>query len=301
MQHRSVDSRLGRGVIRTVHVCRTLQQPRPPLIDEVRVNVILLRHFGHRPLGFHGGQRHLGLERQAIVSARSLAHLAFCSRLTWPLSDRQTSFASAARARQHSAVTPATASTPSTPALITNTTHRTTRHAERRHGDGTAQPSRLSCHVDKPSTWAPPPVRSAAVGGVENTALTIADLGKATNTKVKTTGYYPRIGPLPKPIRCAGNYRTNGVDEMGCRSFIRRTHDLGLSLDQVFALVDSSDDRACDCAGIGPIANERLQHVDREPADLPALRRELKVSSISVAAAPLPDAGSSKRWAHYRQ
>lgn len=148
---------------------------------------------------------------------------------------------------------------------------------------------------------APPPVRSAAVGGVENTALTIADLGKATNTKVKTTGYYPRIGPLPKPIRCAGNYRTNGVDEMGCRSFIRRTHDLGLSLDQVFALVDSSDDRACDCPGIGPIANERLQHVDREPADLPALRRELKVSSISVAAAPLPNAGSSKRWAHYRQ
>ncbi len=74
---------------------------------------------------------------------------------------------------------------------------------------------------------APPPVRSAAVGGVENTALTIADLGKATNTKVKTTGYYPRIGPLPKPIRCAGNYRTNGVDEMGCRSFIRRIRDLG--------------------------------------------------------------------------
>lgn len=107
-------------------------------------------------------------------------------------------------------------------------------------------------------------------------ALTIGDLGKATNTKVETVRYYERIGLLPKPTRSAGNYRTYGMDELGRLSFIRRARDLGFSLDQVRALLGLSDDRSCDCAGIDRIANEHLREVDRKLADLTALRRELK-------------------------
>lgn len=107
-------------------------------------------------------------------------------------------------------------------------------------------------------------------------ALTIGDLGKATNTKVETVRYYERIGLLPKPTRSAGNYRTYGVDELGRLSFIRRARDLGFSLDRVRALLGLSDDQACDCAGIDLIANKHLREVDRKIADLTALRRELK-------------------------
>src|SRR3546814_4264983 len=46
-------------------------------------------------------------------------------------------------------------------------------------------------------------------------ALTIGDLGKATNTKVETIRYYERIGLLPKPRRTAGNYRDYGSAELG--------------------------------------------------------------------------------------
>lgn len=106
--------------------------------------------------------------------------------------------------------------------------------------------------------------------------LTIGDLGKATNTKVETVRYYERIGLLPKPVRSSGNYRTYGAAELGRLSFIRRTRDLGFSLDQVRALLGLSDDRTCDCAGIDRIANEHLREVDRKLADLSALRRELK-------------------------
>jgi Cu(I)-responsive transcriptional regulator len=107
-------------------------------------------------------------------------------------------------------------------------------------------------------------------------ALTIGDLGKATNTKVETVRYYERIGLLPAPARSAGNYRTYGVAELGRLSFIRRARDLGFSLDQVRALLSLSDDRTCDCAGIDRIANKHLREVDRKLADLTALRRELK-------------------------
>ncbi|MFT4055586.1 MAG: helix-turn-helix domain-containing protein [Novosphingobium sp.] len=107
-------------------------------------------------------------------------------------------------------------------------------------------------------------------------ALTIGDLGKATNTKVETVRYYERIGLLPKPPRSAGNYRTYGTAELGRLSFIRRARDLGFPLDQVRTLLSLSDDRTRDCSGIDRIASEHLREVDRKLADLTALRRELK-------------------------
>lgn len=107
-------------------------------------------------------------------------------------------------------------------------------------------------------------------------ALTIGDLGKATNTKVETVRYYERIGLLPKPPRTVGNYRDYGKAELGRLSFIRRARDLGFTLDQVRALLSLSDDQGRDCAGIDRIATEHLQEVDRKLCDLSALRRELK-------------------------
>ncbi|MCM8730091.1 helix-turn-helix domain-containing protein [Hephaestia sp. GCM10023244] len=107
-------------------------------------------------------------------------------------------------------------------------------------------------------------------------ALTIGDLGKATNTKVETIRYYERIGLLPKPPRTAGNYRDYGAAALARLSFVRRARDLGFSLDEVRALLDLADDRRCDCAGIDSIARAHLREVERKLADLAALRRELK-------------------------
>ncbi|MAM40415.1 MAG: MerR family transcriptional regulator [Erythrobacter sp.] len=107
-------------------------------------------------------------------------------------------------------------------------------------------------------------------------ALTIGEMGKATNTKIETIRYYERIGLLPKPARTSSNYRDYGQAELGRLSFIRRSRDLGFSLDQVRALLGLSDDKSGDCAGIDRIANQHLVEVDRKIADLQALRRELK-------------------------
>src|SRR3546814_1987979 len=120
-------------------------------------------------------------------------------------------------------------------------------------------------------------------------ALTIGDLGKATNTKVETIRYYERIGLLPKPRRTAGNYRDYGSAELGRLSFIRRARDLGFSLDQVRALLRLSDDRSCDCADIDRIAEAHLHEVDRKLADLAALRRELKAVIVSCTGGIVAD------------
>nr|WP_328805854.1 MerR family DNA-binding protein [Sphingobium yanoikuyae] len=90
------------------------------------------------------------------------------------------------------------------------------------------------------------------------------------------TNVEQRSTRMPKPARTSSNYRDYGQAELGRLSFIRRSRDLGFSLDQVRALLGLSDNRSCDCAGIDHIANQHLLEVDRKIADLQALRRELK-------------------------
>lgn len=105
--------------------------------------------------------------------------------------------------------------------------------------------------------------------------LTIGGLGRRTDTKVETIRYYERIGLLPAPARTAGNYRTYGAAHLNRLSFIRRSRDLGFSIDQIRALLDLADQRDRSCEAVDAIAKEHRTEVDRKIADLRALRREL--------------------------
>jgi Cu(I)-responsive transcriptional regulator len=105
--------------------------------------------------------------------------------------------------------------------------------------------------------------------------LTIGELGRATHTKVETIRYYEREGLLAEPARTAGNYRAYSNMHLNRLSFIRRSRDLGFSLDQVRALLDLADQRDRQCEAVDAIALGHLAEIDRKIADLQALRHEL--------------------------
>lgn len=105
--------------------------------------------------------------------------------------------------------------------------------------------------------------------------LTIGEIGRRTGTKVETIRYYEKIGLLAPPGRTQGNYRAYGEDDLARLSFIRRTRDLGFSIDQVRMLVSLSDDDARDCTTVDEIASAHLQEIDRKLADLAAMRRAI--------------------------
>ena len=106
--------------------------------------------------------------------------------------------------------------------------------------------------------------------------LAIGELGRATDTKVETIRYYERIGLLAAPRRTSGNYRAYDRGHLNRLSFIRRSRDLGFSLDQVRALLDLADQRDRPCEAVDEIAKEHLAEVERKIADLTALKGELK-------------------------
>jgi DNA-binding transcriptional MerR regulator len=107
-------------------------------------------------------------------------------------------------------------------------------------------------------------------------ALSIGELGRATDTKIETIRYYERIGLLPAPPRTgSGNYRSYTTEHLARLSFVRRSRDLGFTLDQIRALLDLSDQRERECEAVDEIARTHLADVERKIADLTALRREL--------------------------
>jgi Cu(I)-responsive transcriptional regulator len=107
--------------------------------------------------------------------------------------------------------------------------------------------------------------------------LTIGNLGRATGTKVETIRYYEKAGLLPQPARTAsGNYRAYTAAQLGRLSFVRRSRDLGFTLEQIRALLDLADQRDRDCEAVDGIAREHLAEVERKIADLSALRQELR-------------------------
>jgi Cu(I)-responsive transcriptional regulator len=107
------------------------------------------------------------------------------------------------------------------------------------------------------------------------TQFTIGRLSAATGVNIETIRYYERAGLIAPPARTDGNYRAYAPIDVTRLRFIKRTRDLGFSLEQVRALLSISGDRDRDCRTVEAIAIEHLTEVDRKIADLKALRREL--------------------------
>jgi Cu(I)-responsive transcriptional regulator len=106
--------------------------------------------------------------------------------------------------------------------------------------------------------------------------LRIGELAKATDTKIVTIRYYERIGLLPEPVRTKGNYRTYAWWHVEQLSFIRRTRNLGFSLEETRALLRLADDRGRSCVEVERIARRQLGQVERRIADLKKLSEELR-------------------------
>jgi Cu(I)-responsive transcriptional regulator len=131
--------------------------------------------------------------------------------------------------------------------------------------------------------------------------MNTGELARAADTNAETIRYYERIGLLPAPPRTASNYRNYSAPHVSRLAFIRRSRDLGFSIDQIRTLLDLADQKKQSCKAVDTIAREHLTEVKRKLADLGALRRELEsligqcrhgtVAECRILEALAPDAG----------
>ncbi|BAV66708.1 MerR family transcriptional regulator [Sphingobium cloacae] len=105
--------------------------------------------------------------------------------------------------------------------------------------------------------------------------MKIGEIASRIGLKIETIRFYEAEGLIAPPDRTGGNYRIYNRGHLDRLSFIKRSRDLGFTLDQVKELLRLADNRDGSCAEVDVIAGHHVAEIDRKLADLTALRTEL--------------------------
>ena len=119
--------------------------------------------------------------------------------------------------------------------------------------------------------------------------MTIRPLSEKTGCNIETIRYYERIGMMPKPPRTAGGHRVYREEHLKRLTFIRRSRELGFTLDQVrnLLLLVDGDDFTCD--EVKTMTLEHADNVHRKINDLKKLERVLKDMVSQCDRGDVPD------------
>ncbi|MEX0627167.1 MAG: MerR family transcriptional regulator, partial [Cucumibacter sp.] len=91
--------------------------------------------------------------------------------------------------------------------------------------------------------------------------MQIGELARATGCRVVTIRYYERIGILPPPARAANQYRIYGEAHSRRLRFVRRTRELGFSLDEVRRLLRLIEGGDYTCDDVRQLGVQHLEDV----------------------------------------
>lgn len=116
----------------------------------------------------------------------------------------------------------------------------------------------------------------------------IGALSKRTGCNIETIRYYERIGLMPPATRSEGGHRLYGEAQSRRLGFIRRTRELGFTLDQVGTLLKLVDGGRYTCAQVKRITVHHLDEVRRKVVDLRKIERALAEMAAQCEGGTVP-------------
>ena len=119
--------------------------------------------------------------------------------------------------------------------------------------------------------------------------FTIGGLSKQTECNIETIRYYERIGILPEPPRTSGGHRIYDDDHLKRLTFVRRSRELGFTLEEIRQLLGLVDGGDYTCAEVKVITVEHLDDVRQKIKDLRRLERILKEMASQCEDGTVPD------------
>ena len=117
----------------------------------------------------------------------------------------------------------------------------------------------------------------------------IGELSKLTGVNIETIRYYERIKILPLPPRTSGGRRVYDPSHRRVLAFIRRSRELGFSLDQIRALLRLGGPEKATCREVREIAAHHLDDIRAKIDDLKKLERLLSKTVAFCSGKTVPD------------
>ena len=118
--------------------------------------------------------------------------------------------------------------------------------------------------------------------------VTIGVLAKQTECHIETIRYYERIGLLSKPPRTQGGHRLYDKEQIKRLIFIRRSRELGLSLDEIRTLFILVDGERYTCREVKVVTEQHLRDVSKKISDLRRLQKTLRDISAECEGGLVP-------------
>jgi len=119
--------------------------------------------------------------------------------------------------------------------------------------------------------------------------LSIGEISRQTGVNIETIRYYERIKMLPAPLRARNGRRVYRPAETRLLAFIRRSRDLGFTLEEIRALLALGGPERASCAKVHEIASAHLANVRTKLADLIKLESILAETVARCSDGATPD------------
>jgi MerR family mercuric resistance operon transcriptional regulator len=117
--------------------------------------------------------------------------------------------------------------------------------------------------------------------------VTIGGLSDQTGVNIETVRYYERIGLTPKPPRSQGGRRLYDATAVKRLAFVRRSRELGFSIEDIRALLGIADGGGS-CADVYELTRRHLDDVKSKVDDLRRMQHVLSRTAEQCARNPSP-------------
>jgi MerR family mercuric resistance operon transcriptional regulator len=119
-------------------------------------------------------------------------------------------------------------------------------------------------------------------------SFTIGALSELTGVNIETIRYYEKIGLLPPPRRSEGRHRLYDRELTQRLQFVRRSRELGFSIEEIKALLRLVDQGGLGCREAKAITEHHLADIRGKITDLKRLERELGRLATACEANEMP-------------
>lgn len=107
---------------------------------------------------------------------------------------------------------------------------------------------------------------------MKTATLFIGQLAQQAKCKVETVHYYEKIKLMPAPPRSNGGHRIYSLSHVKRLNFIRRSRELGFSIQQIQALLKLMDEPNHCCGEVKKVAMQHATKVQQKIDDLIRLK-----------------------------
>jgi MerR family mercuric resistance operon transcriptional regulator len=114
------------------------------------------------------------------------------------------------------------------------------------------------------------------------------ELARRAGCNLETVRYYERVGLLLEPPRSAGGHRLYADDHLKRLIFIRRSRELGFTVDEIRNLLGLVED-GYTCGEVRDAAQAHLKSIRRKIADLRKMERMLAGTASRCEGGTVPD------------